>query len=318
MNQAEPGAEGSLFSIATVSERTGIGIDTLRVWEKRYGKPVPVRLPSGHRRYTEAHVAWLARIADAVGLGHRPSRVLKCSEAELEALLAGDGEPCASPPQPSAWIGEALDLVRRFDGDAIRGMLQQRTEGRSIESLATGVIVPLLKEVGEAWEAGDLEIRHEHFLSEILEDFVRARRYQVAPPTGGPNFVLAGLSGERHRLGLQLAGLVLAQSGFQVHLLGPDTPVTQLVAAAQEVQAIGVGVSVSLATGSVSSQRQLLALRQELPDGVRLLAGGHGARRLRRPIPGVTYVPRLEDLATCLSEETPPIAAASRPGELPC
>ncbi|MEC7923352.1 MAG: MerR family DNA-binding transcriptional regulator, partial [Planctomycetota bacterium] len=38
-------------SIASVSRETGIGIETLRQWERRYGKPAPVRLPSGHRRY---------------------------------------------------------------------------------------------------------------------------------------------------------------------------------------------------------------------------------------------------------------------------
>lgn len=318
MNEAQPGAERQLSSIATVSERTGIGIDTLRAWEKRYGKPVPVRLPSGHRRYTEDHIAWLSRVADAVAVGHRPSRVLNCSEAELEALLAGDGEPCVPRKQSSAWIDQALDLVRRFDGEAIRLLLRRRAEGRSVESLATDVLGPLLKTVGDAWKAGDLEIRHEHFLSEILEDFVRVYRYQLAPPSKGPDFVLAALSGERHRLGLHLAGLVLAQGGFRIHLLGPDTPVSQLVAGAKEVQAVGVGVSVSLATGSVSTYRQLLALRQELPDEVRLLAGGQGARRLRRPIPGVTYVPQLEDLSAFLSKELPPIPEADRSEETPC
>ena len=32
-----------LFDIATVEREIGIGKDTLRVWEKRYGFPVPVR-----------------------------------------------------------------------------------------------------------------------------------------------------------------------------------------------------------------------------------------------------------------------------------
>ena len=42
---------------------TGIGRDTLRVWERRYGRPEPIRLPSGHRRYTAEQIRWLRRVA---------------------------------------------------------------------------------------------------------------------------------------------------------------------------------------------------------------------------------------------------------------
>jgi DICT domain-containing protein/predicted DNA-binding transcriptional regulator AlpA len=42
------------LTISEVSARTGVGQPTLRMWESRYGFPEPRRLPSGHRRYSEA------------------------------------------------------------------------------------------------------------------------------------------------------------------------------------------------------------------------------------------------------------------------
>lgn len=45
-----------LLSIGDLAERTGVATATLRVWEERHGFPRPRRLPSGHRRYTEADV----------------------------------------------------------------------------------------------------------------------------------------------------------------------------------------------------------------------------------------------------------------------
>ena len=39
--------------IGEVSRRTGIPVSTLRMWEVRYGFPVPRRRRSGHRRYTD-------------------------------------------------------------------------------------------------------------------------------------------------------------------------------------------------------------------------------------------------------------------------
>ena len=47
----------TLLTIGDVAERTGARAGTLREWERRHGFPDPIRLPSGHRRYTEQHVA---------------------------------------------------------------------------------------------------------------------------------------------------------------------------------------------------------------------------------------------------------------------
>ena len=44
------------LSIREVVSRTGLEAPTLRMWEQRHGFPVPDRLPSGHRRYSEDDV----------------------------------------------------------------------------------------------------------------------------------------------------------------------------------------------------------------------------------------------------------------------
>ena len=44
------------LSIGELARRTGVAISTLRAWESRHGFPVPQRLPSGHRRYSEHDV----------------------------------------------------------------------------------------------------------------------------------------------------------------------------------------------------------------------------------------------------------------------
>ena len=44
--------DDELLTIGQVAARTGLNASTLRMWETRYGAPVPRRLPGGHRRYT--------------------------------------------------------------------------------------------------------------------------------------------------------------------------------------------------------------------------------------------------------------------------
>ena len=48
--------DSGALSIGELSSRTGISIPTLRAWERRHGLPMAVRLPSGHRRYSQRDV----------------------------------------------------------------------------------------------------------------------------------------------------------------------------------------------------------------------------------------------------------------------
>ena len=75
------------ISIGELSAVTGIGVHTLRVWEKRYGAPLSKRLPSGHRRYSKKEVARLKAIASAIESGYRASKVATATLEELQSLM---------------------------------------------------------------------------------------------------------------------------------------------------------------------------------------------------------------------------------------
>jgi hypothetical protein len=77
-----------LYSVGGAARETGIAAETLRIWERRYGKPVPQRLPSGHRRFTHDQVVWLRRVADALARGVRASKAVNASHEELDAWLS--------------------------------------------------------------------------------------------------------------------------------------------------------------------------------------------------------------------------------------
>lgn len=51
------------LTIGQFVERTGIAEGTLRMWERRHGFPTPARVASGHRRYREAEVELVRRVA---------------------------------------------------------------------------------------------------------------------------------------------------------------------------------------------------------------------------------------------------------------
>jgi DICT domain-containing protein len=93
------------LSISEVAARTGVAPGTLRMWEQRYGFPVPERTPSGYRRYDGAIVTRVRRVVELRGRGlSMPAAIeraqdredLPTDRASIYAAVAGGA---GAPPQ---------------------------------------------------------------------------------------------------------------------------------------------------------------------------------------------------------------------------
>ena len=272
---------GGMLSIGALARATSIRVETLRTWERRYGYPVPERKPSGHRVYPIASVSRLRRIAQALASGHRASEVVSASESALRALL--DAVPTRAQVEPASpdgvQLAQHLDTVRAFDAATLtRRLLAEWARLGPLEFLTT-TVAPLVSAVGACWEAGTLDVTHEHFLSERVGDILRVLRLPFEERAMGPIILLASLPGEQHSLGLHMAALVLATCHCRTVVLGTEIPPRELADAARDLSARAVGISVSLATAGATTGRRMRALRDLLPRRIALLAGGDGARR---------------------------------------
>ncbi len=270
------------LSIGAVAKATGFSPDTLRVWQKRYGFPVPRRKPSGHRLYSVADVRRLRRISEALARGHRPGQVVPLAEPRLESLLTDRAVSGAVAPDGRPAL-KLMGLVRSHRGaDLTSALLVDAASLGPFDFLRLRV-VPMITEVGEAWSRGELGIHHEHLFSQCLEDVLRAIRLPFERGMSGPRILLAALSGETHGLGLQMAAFLAAFAGLYPHLLGTDTPVPELVSVFKARRPCAIGVSISVSTAGPASRVRLEELRRAIPPAVPILVGGAGARRSRPP-----------------------------------
>ncbi|HTE06429.1 MAG TPA: MerR family transcriptional regulator [Planctomycetota bacterium] len=283
--EASEDGEEQLLSIGTLADITGIASDTIRVWERRYGRPVPVRLPSGHRRYTPEHVRWLRRIAEALARGHRLGAVIQSSDLELDRLLLR-----RDPVAPDWELRQLIDMARDFRGADLMAALRTAWKAMAPLEFLERRIGPLLTDVGVAWADGVLEVRHEHFLTEIVDDLLRALRLELPPPASTPSVLLATLDGEDHALGLQMAALVCTLNDVQPILLGRAAPSREIEEAVRESGAHALAIGVSLANSGVATDRTLAELRRAVPARLRILVGGRGARGVRRGPRGIDYL----------------------------
>lgn len=300
------------WTIAAVERDIGIGKDTLRVWERRYGFPNPARDPQGERLYPPDQVERLRHIRRLLDAGHRPGRIvalpiddlLRLGEgvADRDALTGASAPPASTPtdasPTTPAAVAALLQRLRGDDTQGLRGALGQALLRLGLGRFVTELAVPLLTEVGAAWARGQLEIYQEHLCSELLESMLRAAQLGVpaADPGGGPRVLLSTLPGEQHGLGLLMADALFAVEGCPRLNLGRQTPLHDLLLAAQRQGAQVVALSFSAAQPAGSIADSLIDLRRRLDPTVELWAGVPFPALLRRGIDGVQLLGQLEDI----------------------
>jgi len=271
------------LSIGAVAKATGFSPDTLRIWQKRYGFPVPQRKPSGHRLYSVADVRRLRRISEALARGHRPGQVVALAEPRLESLLTDRTFSVAAGPARLAGLKSLMDLVRGHRGEELTAALLAEAASLGPLDFLRLRVIPMINEVGDGWSRGELGIHHEHSFSQCLEDVLRAVRLPFERDPAGSRILLAALSGETHGLGLQMAAFLAAFAGLATLVLGVDTPVSEILSAFKARRPTAIGVSISVSTAGPESRKQLEQLRRAIPAAVPILVGGAGARRSHPP-----------------------------------
>jgi DNA-binding transcriptional MerR regulator len=288
--------------MGAVTRRTGIGEHTLRAWERRFGFPSPHRLESGHRRYPAEQVQRLLLIDTALKCGYRAGDVVPLSKSDLEDLLRACGALDTGVPAgiTPGIIESILDASRRFDRETLAAALARDSSLLGIGPFLRERVEPLLREVGESWARGELEIRHEHFFSEVLEDHLRALRASLEASGSGRPVVLATLPDELHGLGLHIVALAVAAAGRRVRVLGPHLPVEEIAQAASVLDAAAVGLSISVFGAGAQSTAAIVKLRETLHPATRIWIGGSGAAHVKGLPEGADVITSLDDLDTAL------------------
>ena len=290
------------FNIAAVERDTGLSKDVLRMWERRYGFPVPDRDGNGERSYPPEQVERLRLIKRLMDAGHRPGKLIATPAEELSMLAPRRIAPGTAMrnADASGELDELLALIKQHDGSAYLQAMQQLLARQGLQRFVQDTVAPLTRHVGEAWEKGSVEVFEEHLFTELTK---RLLRQAISTLPGGqrkPRIVLTSVPDEPHILGLLMAEALLALEGAECIPLGTQMPLLEIGRAAEAHRADIVALSFSTAF----PQRRIPALLQQLcvllPATCELWAGGGGVARVGK-MDGVVLLPALDDAVRALA-----------------
>jgi DNA-binding transcriptional MerR regulator len=270
------------YPIRAVSKLTGISIDTLRAWERRYGAVTPTRDERG-RMYTGADVERLRLLNGAVEQGHSIGQLAALSDDQLRALggAASAGAPRAAVPTRWTPIDTAalITALRQYDAAGIDQELSRLAAVLRPLDLLQDVLMPVLTRVGDDWHSGRTRIAQEHLMSATTRNVLGAFLRLYTRRDASVRLLFATPAGERHEIATLGAAMLAASAGLGVSYLGADLPAREIV---DSVEPTGAGVLVlglTAAAAGKTHERELKTIVRELPNGIELWAGGRGAER---------------------------------------
>ena len=264
-------ADDAQLTIRQASTILNLPAPTIRSWERRYGVPGADRSGGGHRRYTRDQLDRLRRMRDLIARGRRP--------VEAAALVrAGHG---TSPgPLVDAFLQGACDLAP----ESIARTLDVAHQTLGLDRTVDEVLLPAMREVGEWWHTGRIDVSHEHIATNATKAWLSTLT-PAGPLRPQPPIILSCGPLDHHTLGLESIGALLRHRLWDCRLLGARTPGESLSQAVQETDAAGVVLVCHVVAGrpaAVDALRSTQLRRSHL-----FYAGGaFASHRARHGVPG--------------------------------
>ncbi|MDT8444281.1 MAG: MerR family transcriptional regulator [Desulfuromonadales bacterium] len=282
-------------NIQQLSQEIGIGVDTLRVWERRYGFPHPQRDRRGHRRYSQNEVEELRVAKKLQDLGQMPRNIFALSPDQRRKLLQDLVDKQAPESASLKYLATAMPVVE------IASELRLLLETRGLTDFIHATAVPLIQFLGLGWADGSISIAREHFISDLLADSIKAEIKQQ-PVVSDVQMLFLTLSGERHRLGLLMAAALFQQQGVACRLVQEDLPLAEVPQLAEQFQIDAVALSFSSHFSATQAKKDLVNLRKILNPQIKLIAGGQALDQ-KPYLPGILICTDLKQIpALCWKE----------------
>jgi len=291
----------TMYTIKQAAARSGVSIDTLRAWERRYGVVQPERTPAGYRLYDDDAIARLRamrRLIDDEGWSasqaaievSRPGGIP--GDPGVAAVGAiGQGTDAAGGSRHLADLTAAIvDAATRLEVSALETALDEAFATERYEAAMDEIVFPALAAIGIGWASGGIDIAVEHTATAV----VRRRLERFLDAAGGGERrvdVVVGLPpGSRHELGALAYAVAARRAGLGVLFLGADTPAGSWHEAVRRVGPRIAVIGVATPADAGPARDVAVHLRREWPALV-IAVGGPSANDVAQTIAEVVPLP---------------------------
>ena len=274
-----------LHPIRVVTQRTGLSPDLLRAWERRYRVVRPKRSEGGQRLYSDDDIERLRHLHRAVLAGRTIGQVATLDRDALVQLVENDSSggpvPLVVPDEDADALARVMEecrlAVQRLDAPGLERSLRQAAHRFSVPVLLDHLVAPLLRDIGDRWEAGTLQPIHEHSASVEVHKLLTWIVQSTPARADAPRIAVATPAGQQMELGAMMVAASAAAEGWRVAWFGPNLPASDIVLGVESIAPDAVAISLVHQTRDPALHKELERIARALSGKVPLLVGGRAA-----------------------------------------
>jgi len=310
----------TMYKIKQAAARSGVPVQLLRAWERRYGVVSPARTASRYRLYDDAAINRLRAMRQLIDDGWAPStaavHIIGLDEAAIEAIAGAMPEAVGTPPRTARAAATAESLTDAFvssaaalDEPGVEQVLDEMFARGSFEQVTSELVMPALVALGDGWAKGKVDVAAEHAAAGAVQ-----RRLGMAFMAAGvprdEDVVLVGLPpGAWHDLGALAFATAARRAGLAIRYLGADLPASDWLAAIASTKARGVVVGVVIGRDVQAALDVARSIREAHPSVVVAFGGRQSGAVPMDGLEPALLLP--QDLPTAVEALRTEIAAAA-------
>ena len=276
------------YPIRAASRMTGISVDSIRAWERRYSAVTPMRVKGG-RLYTEQDIQRLRLLKRAVDHGHSIGQIAALDTQNLQQLPLGrfgvNTAVEAEDDDTGRDIETILSYIDDYDMNGADKVLGKLASLLTPREFVHQVVAPLMNFVGRSWKDGRLSVAQEHMISSLMRNILGTLIRLHAKEQCQIKVVFTTPSEELHEFGILISAMLAVAGGLGVIYLGPNLPVNEVIRAVKKTRSSALVMSVTGVTGKETEKvDQLIDIREGIPEKVDMIVGGRMIRNMKRKL----------------------------------
>lgn len=245
-----------VYTIQLASRISGVGVHTIRAWEKRYQAVTPKRNESGRRVYTESEIERLSMLSDLCSLGHSIGQIAKLPTKELKESLKRlgryeRGENLTFAGQNFNDSKQSLDnlvlALKLYKLDVISHEFNKLKLLLSPRQFVFDIVSPLLYEVGQLIKKGEINISQEQSLMALIKFHIGGLLYKQVQQKSKKevNVLITSPEGDYHEMGILMVAMLCSHYNLNFYYLGASLPLSSVIETAKAVEADHLILSLS-------------------------------------------------------------------------
>ncbi len=197
--------EDVLFNLAALSAAVDADDEGMFLSYVRWLKIVLVRRGIGAEDVAESLRCMVSALGDdAFGDHSMAVSYLQSALRQLATMPTTVASFLHNSDKDGALARRCLEALLRLDAAAARGILEGAIgAGMPLVRIYSGIVPPLMREIGRLWQINEIGVAHEHYCSAAVQSILSGfyDRMFGTTPRSGRSMLVACAEGEQHELG---------------------------------------------------------------------------------------------------------------------